>query len=85
MWIDLYTVSDLYKKMEELGTGDVYAEKYLKQKLQQHYGDHVVFASSKGPHKDVVCFCNMADYIISDKCYIDRRRDATAESRRQVS
>ena len=65
--------------MEELGTGDVYAEKYLKQKLQQHYGDHVVFASSKGPRKDFVCFRNMADYIISDKWYSDRKRDATDE------
>lgn len=69
---ELYTVTELHSKMVELSDGDdVYSIKRLKQKLQEHYHEHIFFAQVEG-RNDVVCFKNMAKYIINDKWHSSR-------------
>lgn len=39
---ELYTLSDRHAQMSHLANGqEVYGEKYLRTKLEDHYGDHV--------------------------------------------
>ena len=48
---DLYTLSELHEKMEELASGsEVYTIKRLKQKLLDHYKDAIFFAEVEGRH-----------------------------------
>lgn len=64
---DLYTLSELHGKMTEFcGGSDVYTIKRLKQKWQDRYQDFVFFADVE-ERSNVVCFRNMAKYIISEK------------------
>lgn len=64
---ELYTLTELHSKMVEFSDGDdVYTVKRLKQKLQEHYKEHIFFANVEG-HENVVCFKNMAKYIINEK------------------
>ena len=64
---ELYTLTELHSKMVEFSDGgDVYTIKRLKQKLQEHYKEHIFFANVEG-HENVVCFKNMAMYIINEK------------------
>jgi hypothetical protein len=66
--VELYTLSDLHAQMSHLANGqEVYGEKYLRTKLEDHYGNHVFFARVGGSRKDVVCFQNMASYIVSSR------------------
>ena len=45
--------------------------KTLKRKQRLHYAEHVFFADVLGK-KDVVCFREMAQYIINEKWYSER-------------
>ena len=64
---ELYTLTELHSKMVEFSDGgDVYTIKRLKQKLQEHYKEHIFFAYVEG-RENVVCFKNMAMYIINEK------------------
>ena len=64
---ELYTLTELHSKMVEFSDGDdVYTIKRLKQKLQEHYKEHIFFANVEG-RENVVCFKNMAKYIINEK------------------
>lgn len=66
---ELCTLDELHAHMVEIAGGDeAYSMKRLKQKLQEHYGDHVYFAEIRGK-KNVVCFRNVAGFIINDKWY----------------
>jgi len=38
----------------------------LKQKLQEHYQEHIFFANVQG-RENVICFKNMAKFIINEK------------------
>ncbi|KAK6183990.1 hypothetical protein SNE40_006544 [Patella caerulea] len=83
--LECYSIPDLYTKMEDLSSnGEIYAEKYLKQKLEEHYGDHVFFAHGQGSRKDVLCLRNMAEFFISDKWYKERREHPDDEARRII-
>ena len=79
---DLYTIDELYNKMSELSAGEIYTRKTLKEKLKIHYGDHVFFATMGGSRHDVLCFREMASFIISDQWYEDRKRDQVQETER---
>ena len=62
-----YTLTELHYEIVEFSEGDeVYTVKRLKQKLQDHYQEHIFFASVKG-RENVVCFKNMAKYVINEK------------------
>jgi len=45
---------------------DVYTIKRLKQKLQEQYKEHIFYVNIEGL-ENVVCFNNMAKYIINEK------------------
>ena len=62
---------------------DVYTVKRIKQKLQEHYKEDIFFAELSG-RKNVVCFKNMAELIISDKWYSDRKSDKADEASRII-
>ena len=64
---ELYTITELHSRMIEFSDGaDVYTIKRLKQKLQELYQEHIFFANVEG-RENVVCFKNMAKYIINEK------------------
>ena len=65
---EIYSLAELHTIMTELAKGEpVYSEKYLRDKLITHYGSHVFFGKMGGSRKDVVCFKNMASYLINDE------------------
>ncbi len=54
-WLDsesaaeLYTLSELHSKMAGFSEGsDVYSIKWFKRKLQEHYKEHIFFATVEG-------------------------------------
>ncbi len=46
--------------------------KRLKQKLQEHYKECIFFADVEG-RGNVVCFRNMAMYVINEKWYVPKK------------
>lgn len=77
-WLDsesgaeLYTLAELHSKMTEFSDGSVvYTIKRLKQKLQEHYKQHIFFATVEG-RENVICFRNMAKYVINEKWHTSR-------------
>ena len=61
-----YTLTELHDKMKEISdNSEVYTVKRLKQKLQEHYREFIFFAEVEG-RGNVVCFKNMAKYIINE-------------------
>ena len=67
------TLSELHEKLEELASGsEVYTIKRLKQKLMDYYKDFIFFAEIEERH-NVVCFRNMAKFIVNEKWYWERK------------
>lgn len=82
--LELYTLEELRERMSTLaGSDEVYSMKRLKQKLQDHYGNHVFFAEVSGI-KNVVSFRNMANFIITEKWYSERDINSAQEADRIV-
>ena len=70
--------------MKEYSEGEeVYGTKSIKQKLKEKYKDNVFFAEISG-RKNVVCFQDMANWIVSDKWYEERNLDIDEEAKRIV-
>ena len=88
-WLDSeaekqYTLNELVLKMSEFSNGGtVYSTKCIKQKLQYHYKDSVVFAEIEG-RQNVVCFKHTVSSIISEKWYRDRKNREQEEAERIV-
>jgi len=61
----------------------VYTIKRLKQKLHEHYEDFIFFAEVEG-RGTVLCFKNMASYIINDKWYSEKKENIEEEAERIV-
>ena len=81
--IDLYSIDDLMAIMQQLAGGDdVYSAKSLRRELQKYYRDHVFFAQVGGTRQDVVCFRDMASFIVSEKWHEDRMSDREEECKR---
>lgn len=79
------TLSEMHKKMEQLANGaEVYGLKSLRQKLREHYGDHIFWSQVKGGQEDVVCFRNMASYIVHEKWHSEKLENALQERERIV-
>ena len=77
-WL-LYTLAELHDKMTEFSGGsDVYTPKWLKQKLHEYYEDFIFFAEVEG-RGNVLCFRNMAGYIINDKWYFVKKENIEEE------
>ena len=82
---DFYTLAELHAKMTEFsGESEVYSIKRLKQKLEEHYKEFIFFAEVEG-RSNVVCFRNMAKYIINDKWYSEKKEDIDDEAKRIVT
>ena len=81
---ELYTLSELHSKMAEFSDGsNVYSMKRLKQKLQEHYQDYIFFANIEG-RDNVICFRNMAEYVINQK-WQSKRNDTECEAEHIVT
>ena len=63
---DLHTLKELQQKMKDINGKDSYSSVYLKKKLKERYNDHVYFSELSG-QADVICFREMANYIIKLK------------------
>ena len=78
------TRDEIYDRMLDLAEGKpVYSVKWLKKKLSEKYASNVFFAEVAG-RKNVVCFQNMASFIISDKWHSDRSDNVSIESDRVI-
>ena len=81
---ETYSLTELQNKMKEFsGNSEVYTVKRLKQKLQEHYKEFIFFAEVEG-RGNVVCFKNMAKYIINEKWYSEKKADIEDEAERIV-
>ena len=79
-----YTLTELHNKMKKISdNSEVYTVKRLKQKLQEHYKEFIFFAEVEG-RGNVVCFKNMAKYIINEKWYSDKKANIEDEAERIV-
>jgi len=79
------TLSELHEKMTDLGDGkEVYGIKRLREKLVEHYGEHIFWSKVKGGRDDVLCFRNMASYIVHEKWHSEKRENAQLEAERIV-
>jgi hypothetical protein len=63
--------------------GGCYSTKHLKRKLQEKYGDHIIFAEVSGK-TNVVCFHDFGSFLINDKWYSNRKDSSTDENERIV-
>ena len=64
-------------------SNEAYSTKWLKKKLKDRYSDHLYFAEING-RKNVLCFKNMANYIINEKWYEKRQINVDDEAKRIV-
>lgn len=70
-----YTMDGLHELMSSLCTGDpqfdIYSAKHVKRLLKERYGDRIFFAEVSG-RKNVICFRDLSNLIVSDKWYVDK-------------
>ena len=70
--------------MSELAEStEVYAVKWLKNKLKEKYGEHIFFAEIEG-HANVVCFKDLASYLFNEKWHTERKTNTAVESKRII-
>ena len=83
---EIHTVSEIHNQMAEIaGSEDTtYNWKWLKTKIKEKYGDHVMFTEEEGKSSKV-CFSNMVDYLINDKWYQNRMSSEKDEADRILS
>ena len=62
---------------------EVFGAKWIKKKLQEKYSDNIFFAEVAG-RKNVICFKDMASYIVSDTWYVERKEDINDEAKRII-
>ena len=61
---ELYTLAEPHGKMEELSQGSgCYSKKYLKEKLIDHYGNHIYFSEHPG-RPNLLCFKDIASLVL---------------------
>ena len=71
------------KVVEIAGTERVYDVRYLKKMLKVHYQEHIFFTDE--PDKDsIICFKNMADFIINQK-YKEKKGNIKDETERIIA
>ena len=61
---EVYSVRELYDKMIKDNDDVGYCLKTFRSKLKVRYKDHVYFVQSAGCKVELVCFKDMADYIL---------------------
>lgn len=68
--------------MKEVSSDEVYGVKRIKQKLQVKYEENIFFAKVSG-NKNII-FRNMADRIVSDQWFDNKRQKADNEAKRII-
>ena len=82
----IYTLSDLHNQMTAMSGGiEVYSIKRMKQRLQEHYDEYVFFADVGQGKKEVVCFRNMANYIVNEIWLVGKSGDSEEKAGRIVA
>jgi len=61
---------------------DLYSIKHMNRLLQERYGQSIVFAEIGG-RKNVVCFRNLCNLIVSDKWHSERDVDESTQRERK--
>ena len=65
---DLVTVKEFREKMVQFSeNNDSYTTKHIKNILKEKYGAYVFFTDTMRESKNVICFQDMASYIISKR------------------
>jgi len=84
---NMFTLQDLHDLMTGLCDGDtekdLYSVKHMKRLLQERYGQSIVFAEIGG-RKNVVCFRNLCNLIVSDKWHSERDVDESMQREKIV-
>ena len=82
---EVFTLTELEVKMKEITeSGEAYTVKWMETKLNERYKDLVYFVREPGlPTK--VCFTDMANSILSDAWYADRKENIGEENLRVIS
>lgn len=81
---ELYTLAELHTKMVELALGsESYSMKHMKRLLEERYEECIFFAEVEG-RNNVVCFRDMAKYLINEKWYADKKDNIEEETERVV-
>ncbi len=78
------TINDLINTMEDFleGTGyEPYSFKYMKVRLQDHFGDRILITEING-RSNVVTFRTTAAHILHEYCFDAKRGDEEAEKNR---
>ena len=81
---EVISLPQVHNKMLELSNNEyTYSKTWLKKKLQERYGNHLLFSEIKG-HPNVLCFTDMVSYIVNEKWYKEKRSDVNDEANRIV-
>ena len=84
---ELCSLSEVHDKMTEIAklneSENVYSQKWLKTKLQQKYKEHIFFAEVNAK-SNVICFREMANYLVTDAWYNARKENPTEEAERII-
>ena len=81
------SINDLTNKMQEFldGTGyQAYTGKYMKQKMQDHFGDKIIVAEVNGK-ANIVTFRSTASSILSEFYHQPKKDDCEKEKLRLVT
>ena len=83
---EIYSLAEIHQKMSDIAGSAEYisSQKWLKNKLQQKYKEHIFFVEALGK-SNVVCFRNMADFVVNDKWYSGRKENIDEESERIIT
>ena len=84
---EVLSLQELYEKMKELADNavdQIYSAKWMKTKLKKKYGDHIFFSEVNGK-PNVICFKDMASYIINEKWYENKKENVNDEKERIIT
>ena len=59
-----HSIKELHDKMSKDSDGYIYSLKTFREKLKLRYKEHVYFVEGTGRHCELVCFRDMANYIL---------------------
>ena len=79
----LLTLDELIQAMTDSGWKEQYSKKRMKKKLQERYGNHIVFGEVAGKH-DVICFRDICSFILSEQWYKERKSNVEEEKFRII-
>jgi hypothetical protein len=81
-----YSLEELRNHMIAAGNSseEVYSEKQLQRLLEKHYGKDRVFISQQAGRRNIVCFRDMASFIVHKQWEEARSSDISTESHRIV-